>query len=180
LYRSYRSRVAAKVVAGFLLTPVLLSAAGTASVPVERETDDCTQHLLGLRRPSLRRTAAAVPRPHDPRPVPILIRSRFRGYSKRLARPSEERRPVLPGSRPGQVVRGRSHQGTAYAIPLLILRKVSVVKTGRGRRPIQPSGCQGSGPGRTKRILAIPVDACVVVRADPIGSRSAIARRPLP
>jgi len=80
--------------------------------------------------------------------------------------------------------RGRSSAGGRTGVCAehtpLVLHNVGGVRTGRGRRPRQASGCRGSGLRRTKRILAIPVGACGVVRADPLGSRSAPAHRPPP
>src|SRR5206468_12982442 len=47
----------------------------------------CTQHVFGLRRRRPGKIGAAVPRHDDPRPCPILIRSRSPGHSIWLAHP---------------------------------------------------------------------------------------------
>ena len=112
-----------------------------------------------------------MPRPHDPRPVQILVRSRFRGYSKSSGSPlrgeaSRSSRLAAGAGRPRAVA-----QGTAHVMPPWFLRKVSVVKTGRGRRPIQATGCRGSDLGRTKRLLAIPlvrVSSCGLTPKAPV------------
>ena len=51
-------------------------------------------------------------------------------------------------------------------------------KSGRGRRPIKPSGCRGCGPGHATADLASIDKGMSSSRAGPIGSRSASARRP--
>jgi hypothetical protein len=53
----------------------------------ESTSGGCTQLVFGLRRRRPRKVGAAVPRHHDPRPGPMLIRSRGPGHSIWLAHP---------------------------------------------------------------------------------------------
>jgi hypothetical protein len=54
----------------------------------ESTSGGCTQRVFGLRRRRPRKIGAAVPRHHDPRPGPMLIRSRAPGHSMWLAHPT--------------------------------------------------------------------------------------------
>jgi hypothetical protein len=98
-----------------------------------------------------RRTSAAVPRHHAPRPVPILIRSHIRGHSKTAGSSASFQSVDVPlgRARGGGRVRG-GHAPGAWPVPLgsfipplcLCCRTVR----GRGRWPFQASGCLGLPP----------------------------------
>jgi hypothetical protein len=126
---------------------------------------------------SLRRRTAAVPRHLAPRPVQIRVRSRLRGHSKSVwlvppRRASRSVRLAVGAGRHRAVAQGR-------AIVPLVARLSPCCAWGAASGPSRRQAA-GVTTSDTRGGVVRSRWLGVVVQADPIGSRSALARRPPP